>query len=344
MFAMKLVLLAISVSVCLLLLELAVRWLLPQYTPERLIWFQVATNGVALGLPSQTIRQRTPKGDYDVSISFNALGLRDPKHLRDSTQADWFLIGDSFAFGWGLPEHERYSNLLEAHLRTNGITSRVFNIAVPENIIGYQRLLAYGESNGAKVRHVIVGICMENDLRDYVDGRTMTERDRFNLNTPGRKEMIKAIVRSHSALYVAASFTLQRFPFCRRLMEKVGIARNIELISGKNEWNPKLLEASRDQLLKVVASRDAIILIVPGRRLWEGDNMKTEDRVHETFVRLLREAGLRVVDMRPVFEKTGKPLAHYFKTDPHWNAQGHAAAATELFRAVQALQSSNSSQ
>jgi hypothetical protein len=52
-----------------------------------------------------------------------------------------------------------------------------------------------------------------------------------------------------------------------------------------------------------------------------------------SFVRLLREANLRVVDMAPAMEKTGKPLAYYFTSDPHWNTRGHALAAELLLGA-----------
>ncbi len=46
-----------------------------------------------------------------------------------------------------------------------------FNIAIPDNIIGYQRLLRYAEGRGANARRLVVGICMENDLQDYSSGQ-----------------------------------------------------------------------------------------------------------------------------------------------------------------------------
>jgi endonuclease V-like protein UPF0215 family len=75
-------------------------------------------------------------------------------------------------------------------------------------------------------------------------------------------------------------------------------------------------------------------VIIPARLLWAGENREIELRVHEAFISGLQQAGLRVVDMRPVLEKTGDPLACYFQSDPHWNAKGHALAAQELFKAL----------
>ena len=78
-----------------------------------------------------------------------------------------------------------------------------------------------------------------------------------------------------------------------------------------------------------------MILIIPSRNLWHGDYIATEQRVHETFIRMLREAGLNVLDVRPMMEASGDPLSCYFKTDPHWNARGHEIAGKALFKAIQ---------
>ena len=55
-----------------------------------------------------------------------------------------------------------------------------------------------------------------------------------------------------------------------------------------------------------------------------------------SFVGLLREAGLPVLDVKSAIESEGDPMSCHFKTDPHWNARGHAVAARELFRAIRA--------
>ena len=166
--AAKLLLLTVTALICLALLELAVRRLFPYYSPSAQIPFRLAAKGMALGPAGQTVRMATPKGDYNSVLRFNEEGFRDGKSL--ATAADWFALGDSYTMGWGVAEEERFSDRLEQQFKTNGIPARVFNIAIPDNIIGYGRLLNYAESRGAKVRHLVVGICMENDLRDYSDG------------------------------------------------------------------------------------------------------------------------------------------------------------------------------
>jgi len=330
----KLLLLTGSLLVCVALLELAVRWFFPYFNPSAQVPFRLVTKGMALGPAGQTVRMATPKGDYNSVLHFNEDGFRDSKPLREAKESDWYALGDSYTMGWGVEEEERFSNRLEQEFRSNNVPARVFNIALPDNIIGYGRLLRYAESRGAKVRQMVVGICMENDLRDYSDGRGAW--DLMEAPRPSVKEAVRDWLKKHSALYIAASYELQKIPLTRSLLQKLGIARSIDELTGHNEFDEKVLQSTRDELVKLVAGREVVILIVPSRNLWHGNFISTEQRIHETFIRMLREAGLTVVDPRPMIEATGNPLGCYFKTDPHWNAQGHAIAAQALFNAIQA--------
>jgi hypothetical protein len=330
--AAKGLLLTVSLVICVALLELAVRRLFPYFRPSAQIPFRLAAKGMALGPAGQTVRMATPKGDYNLALRFNEAGFRDGKALPEATAADWFALGDSYTMGWGVEEEERFSNRLEQEFKTNGISARVFNIAIPDNIIGYGRLLHYAESRGAKVSQLIVGLCMENDLMDYRDGKGAW--DLIDLPSSSRKEAAREWLKKHSALYIAASYELQRIPLTRSLLHKIGIARSIDELTGHNEWDETVLKTSRDELVKLVAGREALILIIPSRNLWHGDYIQTERRVHETFVRMLREAGLNVLDLKPSLEASGDPLSCYFKSDPHWNARGHAVAGQELFKVV----------
>ena len=333
----KLLLLFCACGLGLGVLEWGVRRFFPAFNPKAQVPFLRKPGGFALGPPLQTVRQATPKGDYDSLIHFNEDGFRDTKNLRDSRETDWFALGDSYTLGWGVEESERFSNRLEQNLATNGSPARVFNIAIPDNIIGYQRLLKYAESRGAKVRHLIVGICMENDLCDYTDGKSAWDlMPEAGGPATSKKEALRRWFKNHSALYIGLSFTLQKLPVMRRLLERTGVARDIEELSGKNEWNETVLKTSRDELVKLVAGRDALVLIIPSRHLWKGDNQATELRVHEAFVRMARESGVNVVDVKSALEAQGDPLACYFKTDPHWNARGHAVGAAELWKAMRA--------
>lgn len=336
-----LALLTVSSVACVLLLEFAVRLCFPFFSPKTQIPFRLNPEGVPLGHAGETVRQATPKGDYDTIVHFNVHGFRDTKDLRNATETNWFALGDSFTMGWGVDEEQRYSNQLERMLKTNNLSSSIYNIAIPENILGYAKLLRYAQSRGAKIRRLVVGICMENDLRDYQDGRC--DWDPVVAQSQGqrisKKELLRSWLRRHSAFYTAISFSVQRSAACRKVLEQIGVARDVEHLTGANSGDETVLVSSRDQVAKLVTGYDALVLIIPSRRLWHGSNMETERRVHERFVALLREKGLTVVDPKPAFERGGKPLDYYFATDPHWNPQGHLVAAEELFRAIKSIDS-----
>src|SRR5437016_2003900 len=163
----KLALLSMTTGICLLLLEFIVRTCFPFFNPRAQIPVYATKDNFFLGPISQQVRQATPKGDYNVRVSFNQYGFRDTKDLRDSSERDIFVVGDSFSMGWGVEENQRYSNLLASKL-----ARRVFNISIPEDIRGYSKLVKYAEKCGGTVRNLIIGVCLENDLRDYSDGRT----------------------------------------------------------------------------------------------------------------------------------------------------------------------------
>ncbi len=330
-WAIRLTLLFVTSGICLVFLEVAVRRLFPYFDPHARLVMGLVTNGVPLGPPLKTTRLAQPSGEYDTVLHWNEDGFRDTKTLNEATSSDWIALGDSFTMGWGVAANERYSNLFEEKLRRNSQPTRVFNVAVPENIIGYGRMLKYAECRGAKVNHLIVGICMENDLRDYSDGKSSLEVVPGDSGAQDAKpRVIRNWFKQNTALYLAISFNLKRFPLVARQLERFGLARGVDAINAPAVWDETVLKSSRDELLKVVARRDVMILIIPSRRLWHGDNMATERKVHEGFVRLLRESNLRVVDMVPAMEKTGNPLAYYFRTDPHWNKRGHVLAAELL--------------
>lgn len=137
-------------------------------------------------------------------VSFNKLGFRDKKALAASGPADWHVLGDSFSMGWGVQEQERYSSMLQSQLSTN-----VYNIAIPTDIQGYARLAAYAQRSGSSIENLIVGICMENDLRLYdvdPDIGGLAE----NLAKRPRSPNLRTWLKTHSAVYLALSHTLQK--------------------------------------------------------------------------------------------------------------------------------------
>ena len=334
---LKLAMVAVTSGLCLLLAELGVRILFPQFNPKAQLAFQAMPGHFALGPPLQTEWDMAPKGDFNVAVKFNQYGFRDAKDLRDATTNDWFAVGDSFTLGFGVDEDKRFSNLLEQKIQAAGGRARVFNIAIPGNFIDYQRLVKNAESKGAHIGRLIVGVCMDNDLEDYRGGQSDWELMPQWDAASSAKDKVRRWLKRHSAIYITASFVLEASPGPRKFLEKIGLANDLVALdrAHKSLLDETVLKTGRDELLKLAAGHDTVVLIVPSRRLLLGGDEKTETQIHTTFVQMCRDAGLNVIDLKPVFEKDPHPLNFYFTHDPHWSPPGHEAAAAELLKAVQ---------
>ena len=144
-------------------IEWCIRALIPQYDPSGHVAFITKQDGLVIAKERGNLRQIKNTGDYNVEIYISDLGLREPKNLKTAKPSDVFVVGDSFSFGWGVKEEDRFSNKLDAFL----LKRNVFNISIPADLDGYEKLLNYAKKHGAKIKKLIIGITMENDLRLY---------------------------------------------------------------------------------------------------------------------------------------------------------------------------------
>lgn len=313
-------------ALSLFVLEWSVRWLMPAYDPAGRISFTLE-NGFPLGPPGFEGRLWRNTGDYDVSVSINALGLRDWKDLRRSAAGDVFVVGDSFSFGWGVEEEDRYSNLLDEQL---GLP--VYNIAIPSDFEGYARLIGHARENGAVIERLLVGVCMENDLQPYPDKPI----DPSKTPGPGRQfsvTRLKSYLNGHSAFYGAMTTMVHRHSALEKMMTALGWTTKSVDGMVRNSFDPAIIGNSADRLVRLIAESGAehsLVLLIPSRGLWQGGNEEVELRVHREFVAALAERGLQMVDMKDSFEKGGDPLVFHFPSDGHWNEAGHALAAEAI--------------
>lgn len=311
----------------LLVLEGAVRLLMPAYDPAGQIDFVLA-DGFPLGPPGFVGRLWRNTGDYDVEVRINADGFRDRKDLRDSAAEDIFVVGDSFSFGWGVEESERYSNRLETLF---GLP--VYSIAIPTDFDGYAHLIEHARERGGVIRRLVVGVCMENDLRRY-GSRPEDRAEPPRQAAPLSPSRVKYYLTRHSAFYNAATAAVHRDPTLRRLMSRIGVIT--ESVDGMN-WNvddPEIIAESTARLARLIAesgAQESLVLLIPSRGLWQGPNRDVERRVHAAVVAALGATGLHVLDMRPLMEKGGDPLANHFPSDGHWNVAGHNLAARAIY-------------
>jgi hypothetical protein len=320
----------IAATICAALVGLMVaegvaRVVAPAYNPSGRVAFTRLRDGTPIGPPGAVRRLVKNTGDYDVLVRFNSLGLRDSKSIGISGIDSIFVVGDSFAFGWGVDEAQRFSNVLEDRLGR-----LVFNISAgAADFDGYDHLVHYAEVNGARIGTLIVSVCMENDLREY--GPDETGR-----KVSGTIAGAKAFLTEHSAIYGLMTVVVHRTPWLERAALQTGLLSSNLAAVAESDASEAAVKSSAVRLRRLVAGRRAIILIVPSRGLWVGSDAHRwlVGGTHDAFVRALRQAGLKVVDMRPIFEQQANPLSLHFANDGHWNAAGHRIAGEMLARTM----------
>jgi hypothetical protein len=178
---------------------------------------------------------------------------------------------------------------------------------------------------------------MENDLNIYnsfgwdsAPSSTRTVLPSLNLSR------IKAHLTGNLALYALLTHAVHQTTWLRDVAVQLNLIRpNLEGIGDENV-SREALSSSASRLVQLVAGRNAVIVIIPSRRLWVGEMVRRMKaaRVHAAFIDDLRTHGMNVVDMRDRFEVGGNPLSHHFVNDGHWNESGHRLAAEALSEAL----------
>jgi len=324
------VILFISIAICIYISEQYVRIFLPWYNPARQVAFPVHEKyDLQLGEENSSSFVQTPKGDFSYEVFFNHYGLRDKKELKQSDTHSFFVVGDSFSFGWGVREEDRFSDQLAAML-----TKPVFNIAIPTGINGYSDLVKYARLRGATINNLVIGICMANDIRNYDFNPTKVVKPQRSASD--HQERLRSWIKGKSALYLMLSFELQKIKPIRLFLQKIGIARDAnQLIAlGSNKkLDREAIESSVRHLQKLTKqANSSYVVIIPSLGLWRGKNQEIERQVHEAFLARLREEDdIKLIDVTAKFEASGNPQQFYFLTDPHWNERGHSIAAQAIY-------------
>ncbi len=311
----------VSAACAIGLLELLVRLAFPAFDPSGQFDFTYRVGDrLVLVAPNTVARQRKNTGDFDVSVRINGRGLRDDKDVAGATPADIVVVGDSFAWGWGVEAEQRFSDQLQT---TTG--RRVFNVSTPTDIEGYAALLDHARDLGGRFNQVVLALCMENDLADY--GASPAGRAE---SAPSPAWDVRPWLDSHSAAYLLFTTVVHQTPWMNDAAVGLGVIRPNLAGMSRNTYSASVVEASADRVADIGKRYRLLVVIIPSRALWVGDNRAVEDRVHQGFVGALQRRGLDVLDLRPRWEAGGHPLAYHFANDGHWNARGHQLAAEAI--------------
>tara|TARA_B100000787_G_C16184819_1_gene294021 strand:+ start:396 stop:1397 length:1002 start_codon:yes stop_codon:yes gene_type:complete len=316
----------ISASLMLVFSEVLVRNLFPEFDPtdHHVHYYLNKSEVPLLKHRSSTRRQWVNSGEFDVSIYANDLGFRSRKTLQNLPANAIYVVGDSFSFGHGVEEEDRFSSLLESYSGRS-----VANISIPTDLYGYEKLLDYASSNSANIKKIIITICMENDILDYGERIAKKANASFKEIQP-----IKRIFKQRSALYNFATATIKQNRILLKVANKFGLINSSAPVIYATE-----VSSSIERLVSIRNKYNAeiLLLIVPSRGLWGGKLTEEFDFVHRKFVKKVQARGFDTLDMRQFLEESGSPLDYHYPIDGHWNKQGHKITAEKLAKHIESI-------
>jgi lysophospholipase L1-like esterase len=259
--------------------------------------------------PGASARHRTE--EFDVGIRIHERGFRGAPWQLDLQvgRRRLLLLGDSYAFGWGVEEEHSAGSLLASS--APGWT--VFNAGVSGYGTGQQRLLLERLLGELRPDAVVVLFC-ENDLFENGSERSYGKRKPWFALDSGELVLGGWPVREpwlerHSLLWRALVKGAWSHAFARRVRDPAG------------EWDlaHALLLSMRDRLQARGGGVPLLVASESGQLAdWAG-----------------RQPGIEAVDLRPALATAGE-LAR-FPRDGHWTAEGHARVAEALALALARL-------
>lgn len=255
--------------------------------------------------PNARARHRTD--EFDVELALNARGFRGPEWPKEKRSPRVLVLGDSFAFGWGVAWDDTFA----ARVARERADWQVLDAAVS----GYatdQELLLLRELLPGLRPDVVVCVFCSNDLWES------SSEVAYGKHKP-------RFVRPAGA---SSGLELTGVPVPRSWLERTSaLWRAWE----KRRWERAFLATPRDRRAEWALACD---LYRAMRDELHGVPLVIVSDTDRLAGLAIEERGMTHVDVRAAFGSDAS--AFTFARDGHWNAKGHAAVAAALVPAIEA--------
>lgn len=293
------------------------------------------------------------KNYTDYTVRSNNDGFRGGDWDRSKDRKNIIILGDSFAFGWGVEEHEMFSTLLEDALQEKDLAYQVVNLAQSgfflDQIVNTFRL--FGEEFEPVL---VVYLYCHNDSYQHPqekNGRFDIASFRSNVSVSEwlyeaklNNSNIWRVERFWKGLYLYAFyknylgpvFFVERETPRRAWKERYlftykdltpptspDVPVQIDLVSQRYIWYclSQIKEQSKDKPLILMDTADKMTLHLP-------DRQNADRWILRDFARQYENGYF--VDYESELRRRNDGVSRFLEVDDHWNPEGHRLAAAML--------------
>jgi lysophospholipase L1-like esterase len=266
---------------------------------------------------------------HTTRVRTDHLGLRDPGRRRGSSRRI-VVLGDSYAFGWGVAEEESFPRQLERmlHGAYADAAVEVMNAGVPGYGLYQQRAILERILADAPVDIVVSTFSLSNDCVD--DLRILRfAPDRLEQYSPSfRREgtVISRIIDGSRLLSgIDRRTSPQQFKIANASPAAVRAASCCldDLLSRCRENGARVLVVVLPQRMEVASA---------GPRKWVATAMAASAR--REVARVAGEHGVPMIDVTQALRAVQARGGAYLPNDAHWTPAGHEAVAREILEAI----------
>lgn len=276
-------------------------------------------------------------------IHTNSIGLRGTREYtlqKPDGIRRIAVLGDSFAFGWGVQDHESFSARIEAQ----DPSLEVLNFGVP----GYgvdQILVAFRTlARGYHPENVLITLFAEDfwrATRAFAD--TGHAKPYFRLDSSGKLQLQNVPVPPPLTLRTNQFPDLIEYSPIEKMLVKtrtykllrrgmLRLGKNLRLLDADSEEEWLLGRVILKQLIEEVQKSGAqvfIVLLPPDR--WIRSDSK--EALYKSLLGFAKKEGVPLLDLTPEFRQAAEHSSltdYYIEGDWHWTAKGHALAADAI--------------
>ncbi|NOG55836.1 MAG: hypothetical protein HND57_16175 [Planctomycetes bacterium] len=304
-----------------------------------------------LGKPGFTGRFRTP--DFDVMISNGPDGFRLPDPMPaadpDSASRRVFVFGDSFTWGWGVPQGTVYTDVMTRTLG-NQNDSYVKNYGLnASGTVQQYTLFEHYVRDQLRAGDVVLVMFYRNDFNDNLSGRqrAVVQPDGA-VTRVGPDELLgdglKDAIKTHS---YALNLLLYAADLFKKIRDQAEAESRVVALAQLSEDDPEIIALKHflTAFKTDCEQRGARFAIIykPGKNemhdaVVPNDSLLSNEKAYRAvFMAAAESAGVEVIDLLPIFETlhnqagaAASPPRFSFEHDGHWNVEGHRVAGEFL--------------